>query len=67
MLDRVIDRYKDETLMVKICFNRSESEMLKKLEEEHEELNLSLSALTTHFAQVRCCLAATCRIFDGLF
>jgi hypothetical protein len=41
--------------------------MLKKLEEEHEELNLSLSALTTHFAQVRCCLAATHRIFDSLF
>mgnify|MGYP002803887147 CR=1 FL=1 len=32
---------------------RSESEALKKLEEEHEQLNLSLSALTTHFAQVQ--------------
>ncbi|CAB4040165.1 Hypothetical predicted protein, partial [Paramuricea clavata] len=32
---------------------RSESELLKKLEEEHEQLNSSLLALTTHFAQVQ--------------
>ena len=34
-------------------FHRSDTELLKKLEEEHEQLNSSLLALTTHFAQVR--------------
>ena len=32
---------------------RSDQEKLKELEEEQEELNGSLLALTSHFAQVR--------------
>jgi hypothetical protein len=33
--------------------HRSESEELQRLEEEQEQLNSSLLALTTHFAQVQ--------------
>ena len=37
-----------------MCFShRSESEELERLEEEQEQLNSSLLALTTHFAQVQ--------------
>ena len=36
------------------CFShKSESEQLEQLEEEQEQLNSSLLALTTHFAQVQ--------------
>ena len=36
-----------------MIFFRSDQEKLKELEEEQEELNGSLLALTSHFAQVR--------------
>ena len=48
-----ISKLKSRFNGIKKYFHRSESELLKKLEEEHEQLNSSLLALTTHFAQVR--------------
>ena len=44
---------KCQAFMALKYFHRSDTELLKKLEEEHEQLNSSLLALTTHFAQVR--------------
>ena len=37
-------------------FVRSDHEKLKELEDEQEELNGSLLALTSHFAQVLTCI-----------